>query len=252
MRRKVLLTLCSAALVAQVATQPVFEVASIKHSKPGTQGTGGIDDGPRGNRFTATNITVRRLIMRAYEIADLQISGAPKWLDSDRYDIDAKPDHPVSREQTDLMIQALLALRFKLAMQRETEERSLFALLQDKAGSRLKLHEGDTGGQQDIGSRGQGHWVFRNVGMPRLAVFLSVHAGRAVVDKTGLEGRYDFRLDFTPIRVAPDAVFEQSPADPTRPELVTAVKEQLGLKLESQKGPVEILHVDHVERPTEN
>src|SRR5262245_11994907 len=109
--------LCST--LGQSQTRPEFEVASVKPSKPGTPGAGAIDDGTRGNRFTATNVTVRRLIMRAYEIADWQISGAPQWLDSDRYDIDAKPERPVRRDQTDLMLQAPLAVRFKLAVHRE-------------------------------------------------------------------------------------------------------------------------------------
>ena len=252
MKRALIGALALYTALGQLQTRPEFDVASVKPSKPGTPGAGGIDDGTRGERFTATNVTVRRLIMRAYEIADWQVSGAPKWVDSDRYDVDAKPTRPASREQTDLMLQSMLADRFKLSMHQETEERSLFVLVLDKTGPKLKLHEGDADGSQDVGFRAQGHATFRNVGMPRFAVFLSVQMGRAVVDKTGLGARYDFNLNFTPIRVTPDRVAAPVPPDPSRPELVTALKEQLGLKLESQKGQVNILHVDRVERPTEN
>jgi uncharacterized protein (TIGR03435 family) len=250
MRRVIIgaVALCSA--IGQLQPRPEFEVAAVKPSRPGTQ-VGIYDNDNHGNRFAATSVTLRRLIMRAYEIADWQVSG-PKWLDTDRYDLEAKLEHPATREQTDLMLQALLADRFKLSMHQETEERSLSALVVDRSGPKLKLHEGETNGSQDVGFRGQGHATFRNVGMPRLAVFLSVQMGRAVVDKTDLGGRYDFNLDYATIRVPPDQAVGPVTPDPALPELVTALKDQLGLKLESRKGPVNIFHVDHVEPPTEN
>jgi uncharacterized protein (TIGR03435 family) len=252
MIRKVLLILCSAVLAAQVTAPPAFEVASIKPSKPGTPGAGGLDDGPRGNRFTTRSVAVRRLMMRAYEIADWQITGGPKWLDSDRYDIDAKPAHPARREEINLMLRTLLADRFKLMMHRETEERRLFELQRGSAGSKLTLNDREPDGQQDVGFAGQGHVVFRNVGMPRLAVFLSVQTGHAVVDRTGLTGRYDFKLDFRPTRVASDHILDESQLnDPSRPGIVTAVREQLGLTLVTRKGSVEIFHIDHLQRPTD-
>jgi uncharacterized protein (TIGR03435 family) len=239
----------------QAAKAPAFEVASVKPSQPDGGGTT-IRLAPNANRVTARNATVRRLIMRSYSVADWQISGGPDWLDSERFDIDAAPEHPATSEQLYAMLRTLLADRFKLTMHRETVERALYVLSVDKNGPKLKPHESGGNDQESASTddiKGGRRGTFNNVGMSRLALFLTIESGRAVVDKTGLEGRYDFVLDFAPTRYAVyTGAMIAPPADPGQASLLKAVKEQLGLKLEPQRGPVESLHIDSVERPGGN
>ena len=239
-----------ASVVAQTSSAPAFEVASIKPSIPGSEFW--IRPAANGSRLNTKNVTVRRMIMRTYSIADWQISGGPAWIDSDRYDIDAKPEHPVSSEQLLLMLQTLLADRFKLSMHRETAERSIYALTVEKGGSKLKAHQGGDDDQQGNNYNGAGHAACRNCSMARLANFLSVQTGHSVVDRTGIEGGYDFTLDFAPVRAAPDSRAPSSRSIDTRPEIFTSLREQLGLKLEPQKGTVEMFHIDRVEKPAGN
>jgi uncharacterized protein (TIGR03435 family) len=233
--------------------KPAFEVASIKPTKLDT-GDSQIGANANGSMYTARNVAVRRIIMRAYNVADWRISGGPSWLDTDKYDLDAKPEKPTTVEELRLMLQTLLAERFKLALHSETVERPFFALLQDKAVTPLKPHQQKDGDDTNlIIFGGAGYATFVNANMDRLAYFLSIETGRAVVNKTALEGLYDFMLDYAPIRLAADLFGAAPPSnDSSRPEIFAAVKEQLGLKLESQRGPVDTFHIDHLERPTEN
>jgi len=237
------------------ATKPLaFEVASVKANGSGA-GPPAVRLAPNGNRLTAANATVRRLIMRAYSVADWQISGGPAWMDSEKYDIDAKPEKPTSSQELYAMLRNLLAERFKLTMHIESVERPLYALLVEKDEAKLKKHEAGQNDQEmydwtdDEAGR---HARFNNVPMRQFAFFLKVQTGRDVVDKTGLAGQYDFLLDFFPIRNPGDGGTTTPPEDAGGVGLQTAVRKQLGLKLESQKGWVERLHIDSVERPSEN
>jgi uncharacterized protein (TIGR03435 family) len=199
---------------------------------------------PAGNRFTARNASVRMLILWAYDAADWQVSGGPDWLGSDRFDIEAKPDHPASREQTMAMVQSLLADRFHLTMHHGQKELPVYALAVDKSGPRLAAHQGELGFQQAVRRGAPGHVAFLNVRMPRFAWFLKTEVGREVIDKTGLAGNYDFKLEWVPDDLAQK--------DASGPNLFTAVREQLGLKLESQKGLVDFLIIDRAEKPAAN
>src|SRR5215469_18442755 len=134
-------------LSAQSPTRPAFEVASVKLSAALEQGYG-LGVAPAGNRFTAHNVPARMLILWAYDLAAWQVSGGPAWLDSDRFEIDAKPEHPMSREDTMLMVQSLLAERFLLSMHRETKEMPRYSLKVDNGGPRLTPHNGELGFQQ--------------------------------------------------------------------------------------------------------
>lgn len=242
-----------------------YEVASIKPSK--------VDDGrimfritPDG--FTANGITPKFLIEFAYDLKDFQVSGAPGWAESEKYDIDAKMDEAtieafkkLTREQSvaqrRLMLQSLLAERFKLKVSHSNKEAPIYALVVAKNGPKLTQSADSASGP--AGARGQFRFApgeLNAVGMllSNLADQLGREVGRQVVDKTGLQGRYDFTLHWTPDTPAggPGGPDGAPPPDSSGPSIFTALQEQLGLKLESQKGPVETLVIESVERPSEN
>jgi uncharacterized protein (TIGR03435 family) len=235
--------IASSSAYGQSTKPPAFEVASIKPSEPGLSTFRVSAHQPVGNLFTTTNATVQKLIMMAYNIADWQLSGAPTWLSSEGYDINAKPEHRASRDEIYSMVRTLLAERFKLMMHTETKELRSFALTLDKVDSKIKVNE--IGGPPRV-SESRGRAVFRNVPLTRLTNFLSVEVGRAVLDKTGLTGNYDFTLEFVSSRGS------LNPNSPSGPTIFQAVKDQLGMKLEQGKGNVDLFVIDHVEGPSEN
>lgn len=256
-------------------TSAAYDVASIKPNKSGTN-TVRLMFTPDG--LSATNGTAQMLVDVAYGVENNQISGAPSWLNSERCDIEAKMDRSTADElrkldeeqrrvQTQKMLQALLALH------RETKELPIYALVVAKDGPKLQeAKPGDTypngikspDGPAGAGMMFMGREGLRAQGIPieNLVRHLSRQLGRTVVDRTGLTGKYDFTLKWTADeRQAPmlrGAEGTQpgsggtSEPESSGPSIFTAIQEQLGLKLESQKGPVEILVIDHVERPSEN
>ena len=226
--------------VGIVHAQATFEVASIKPHVGTVTAWGGSFHGPR---LTETAITLRELIEDAYDLRNDQIAGGPSWIGSDRYDIDAKAegDAALTRVQQQQILQALLADRFQLQVHRETKEMPVYALVAGKNGSKLKENSADAKGPNFVrGTTAGMHMEASNGTMENLARQLSFTAGRPVVDKTGLTGFYAFTLDWT------------SATDSDLPSVFTAVQEQLGLRLESQRAPVEMLLIDQAERPSPN
>jgi len=192
--------------------------------------------------------------MDAYELEPYQIIGGPKWMDSDRYDIAAKAEGEgtPAKAQVRLMLQALLADRFRLRVHRETREMLVYMLVIGKGGPKLK--ESATGSQSSFSLSSGGPLTEITVSrgsMEQLAIHLSsAGIGRPVLDRTGLTGSYDYKLRWTSgMSAAPDG----TPADAGgQPSIFTAIQEQLGLKLESGKGPTELVVIDNVEKPSEN
>jgi uncharacterized protein (TIGR03435 family) len=221
--------------------QPAFEVASIKPAAD-TPGTSFFFD--RG-KVEVKKGTVRGIIEMAYEVRDFQISGGPAWLNSDGFDIVAKsaPDGsgiPELRRK----LQTLLAERFQLKVHHETKELPVYALEVGKKGTKLKAEEvsGSNGIRSDCGA------LFGTAAkMATLALVLARQLGRPVEDHTALTGTYTFQVEFMPDG---GACAEKLP--PGRPSIFTALQEQLGLKLEPTKGPVDIIVIDRVEKPSEN
>ena len=235
------LAVCVSGVVyAQSAPGPRFEVASIKpsHADPGSSGiyTG-------NGRLTASNVTLKRCIMGAYAMGPNQILGGPDWLDSDRWDITAKAVQPVGDLMT--MLQTLLAERFKLALHRESKPIEVYVLEVAKNGP--KLEQGD--GQGDNTNSGRGDIVATNITMDRLAELLARQMDLPVVNRTGLEGVFTLKLQWTPENAGPEPV-DRAASD--GPSIFTALQEQLGLGIHAQKEPVEVVVIDHVERPSEN
>lgn len=230
--------LATAVFISATLFGQTFEVASIK---PNPTGGGHSDTDVDGNLLRMKNVTLKACITWAYRMTDSQISG-PDWLTSERFDITAKAESGPPKPE---MLAAALEERFKLAVHRETREMTVFALTVAKGGPKLKKVDP---GEDDTTSR-RGHLTATRVSMNGLARFLAgpnVRLGRPVVNKTGLDGVFDFDLDWTP------GVSDPKSAD-AAPLIFVALQEQLGLKLEAQKGPVEVLVIDHVEKaPTEN
>jgi uncharacterized protein (TIGR03435 family) len=240
----------TAAPLSRAQAQEAFDVASVKPNKTG--GRGGYPGlAPGGQRFTATNLPLLALIMLAYNVTPRQISGVPRFFDTEAYDIEAKCDHPIKQEQALRMLQTLLADRFKLTLHRETKEQPIYALVVGKGVPKLQESQEESTPDAQRTSRG---FVYKRSSMSVLTLILSQQLDRTVVDKTGLNGRYDFSLEYERERVGRGVVEGREPApNPDGlPSIFIAVQEQLGLKLESQKGPVEFLVVDHADKPSEN
>jgi bla regulator protein BlaR1 len=232
--------------------RPAFEVASVKVNKTGER-MGRIGPVDRA-RFIAVNIPLAGLVMTAYDVNIEQISGWPEWAHTERFDVEAKAEHPASRQEINAMLQTLLAERFHLVLHRETREQPIYALVMDKVGPKLKPHPAAPepatrpGEGMPIRPGDKGQVIFNGVQMDRLAWFLGTRLHRRVIDRTGLAGSYDFDLawDGDPRLEG----FGDAPPDPG--SSVFSALHELGLKLESLKGPVEFLTIEHLERPTEN
>jgi bla regulator protein blaR1 len=263
------------------ATQSVFEVASIKLNK---HEGGMMRLGLWGERFLATGMTTQGLIREAFGIQDDQILGRPRWLNSETYDIEAKVEpavadrlHRLSFDQRLIeyrrMLQSVLADRFKFVFHRESKELPMFALVVAKKGTKIEeAKPGDTypngmkdlegNGHGDIMHFGRGQLIGQGIAISNFVEMLSqLGLGLVIVDKTGLTAKYDFTLQWTPDQGTPMSKRMEgelqpagrSPlADSFGPSLFTAMEEQLGLKLERQEGPVDVLVIDHLERPSEN
>jgi uncharacterized protein (TIGR03435 family) len=257
-----------------------FEAASVRPNKSGEQGST-IRRQP-GGRLTATNMPLRALITFAYQLQPFQLVGDPSWIRNENFDIVAKMEGdpapvPPGQGADPLMLamRTMLADRFKLVVHRETREMDIYALVVARPDGTLgpKLQKTTTdcealmaarrGGPPPVapgpdapflcGMRGTfGKLVANSMPMSVFANTLSQRMQRVVVDRTGLPGAWDFELSFaqeTPGGPLPPGV-ELPPVDPNAPSLVTAIQEQLGLRLQSTKGPVEVLVVDGIERPT--
>jgi uncharacterized protein (TIGR03435 family) len=246
---KLLAVACAAGIVAaQTAPDDSlrFEVASLKPSLPNPQAGGIIRPKPANNGYIGTNMTLRSYLMIAYTVRDTQISGGPAWFGDERYDLDAKAEKPGTIDELHIMLRNLLADRCHLKLHMETKEQSGYALVIDKGNPRLTQHDPPSGDHPPIGGGGApGKVVATNVHMNYLALFLSRIVDRPVVDKTGLTGFYDFRLEFAPER-PPGAEQIEGPS------IFEALKQQLGLRLDATKAPSEHIVIDSVEKPTAN
>jgi uncharacterized protein (TIGR03435 family) len=206
-----------------------------------------------GGRFAATNTPVFWLVASAYSLSSgalrpSQIVSAPAWLDSEHYDIIGKPADPgdtTTFEKTRLLLRSLLEERFKLRAHHEQRQMAIYALVRNGAlGPRFKASVLDCATPSSrcgFGGGPAGQVKANAITMDLLAQLLGNATDRVVVDRTGLDGRFDVDLEWSPDQAATD-----------KPSIFTAVQEQLGLKLESSRGPVDVVVIDHVERPTED
>ena len=250
------------------SSRPTFDVTSVKRNTS-ANGLGSL--GAPGGHLMARNVTLRPILKLAYrpssgQLFDYQLIGAPQWIDEDHFDIEARPEgqRPIPREQFQLMLQGLLEDRFRLKTHEEMRELPVYNLI-PKDRPKIQLSEDQTPPSPveapDTGSLPRGAYrsmsdasgitiSAKAISISTLIALLQGQVDRRIVDKTNLNGLYDIRLHFKPeaLSVSPDA----NPADPNGALLFTAIEEQLGLKLESSKGPVEVLVIDSVQRPSEN
>jgi uncharacterized protein (TIGR03435 family) len=263
---------------AQSAPQPAFEVASIKQTPAGTSG-GGYNFEP-GGRTVVRNFTLKNLIMLAWHVQDFQVQSAAGWMDTTRYDIEAKATGNSSDDQSRLMLQSLLADRVHLAMHRETKELPIFALRRMSSsgrnltlakdgsctplaaqsatapsvvsppsppcGATFRLIKSQDNGATTMLVEGRG------MAMDLLARTFGTLLGRHVTNETDLNGSFDLRLEYKPEDFSAPPMAAAQSTESTAPSFFTALQDQLGLKLETQKGPVEVLVVDHAEMPSPN
>ena len=239
--------LAIASFGGEIKAQPCdkFDVASIKVNASG--GGGSYPElAPGGRRLIATNQYLMALLMFAYDVSPMQVSGIPSAFFENRYDVEAACEKPMTKEQLPRLLQSLLEERFHLSIHRELKEQPVYALIVGKGGS--KLHE-TTHENEEPGLRQVAHsFTFTNAKMANLIGVLSQVAGRKVLDKTELSGQYDFKLSY-----APDRDGTSGGGSDGLPESVfTALREQLGLDLEPEKGQIAFLVVDHIEPLTPN
>jgi uncharacterized protein (TIGR03435 family) len=249
-----------------------FDVVSIKPSDPSVQGTN-IGISPGGS-FEARGVTLKMLISQAYDVRDFQISGAPGWVETERYDIITKdavkgPSEEDLGKMTDAgrdefrdrilgKLRALMADRFALKVHKETKDLTVYALMVAKSGSKLGAAPDDgTHGSSLNSSRandGKTLMTGKNLPLSSLIRFLSGQVGRPIIDKTGLTGKYNFTMTYSPDLNRPPDITEGHSGliETSGPSIFTALQEQLGLKLDSQKAPVEILVIDSVQKASDN
>jgi uncharacterized protein (TIGR03435 family) len=272
------------AIVVRAQAPPSFEVATVKANNSGDFGQF-IRRMP-GGRMTATNMTLRSLVTLAYQLAQFQLAGGPSWISTDHFDIVAKmegdpPPVPPGAGPDPMMlsIRALLEDRFKLKVHRETRDMDIYALVMAKPGGGpgpgLKPSTTDCAAMAAARRNqppqgpppmppatgivpcgimgGPGSIRFGGFPISQLTQMLGNQTGRMVVDRTGLTGNWEFELQFAAEqRGQPPPGAELPRADPDAPSIYTALQEQLGLKLESTKGPVEVLVIDSAEHPTDD
>jgi uncharacterized protein (TIGR03435 family) len=261
----------SVAQTVPTQTMPTsFEVASIKLMDTKNPHPPSVNIA--GDQFSATGMTMKELIKIAYDLnygADRQVSGGPAWLGSTRFDIEAKEDPAVSAELQKLaaeqrgdrlrqMLRSLLADRFKLQLHHESTELPVYELVLAKGGSKLMPSVPPVDSNNDgvppkprssIRFAGKGRLEGNDADLPMLVTALCMQpevGGRLVVDKTGLTGKFDFTLKWTP-----DLGTDQPAAD-AGPSLFTALQDELGFRLQPTKAPVDVLVIDRVEMPSEN
>jgi uncharacterized protein (TIGR03435 family) len=240
------------ALPQAPALRPEFEVASVKRNISGSRPW---LVPPVGGRFTATNVTLRQLIGVGWP---QKVSGGPSWVVTDGYDVSAvAPEPNLSREDFSSMMQNLLKDRFGLRVHSEMHEARVYVLLPAKNGLKLPnakpepcfhgLKPRDADPQAGCAGMGVTSESITNekVSMEWFAIVLAGVLGRPVLDRTGFAGSFKVDLEFAPVTPGGDT-------DNTKPSIFTALEEQLGLRLDSQKGSEEVLVIDHVERPSEN
>ncbi len=273
---------------AQFPAGPAFELASVKPSNPDLAGPRGVSF---GGRFTASNLTLRELVLRAYDLFDSELAGGPDWQTSRRFDIQAKAEDPVAGLDAMLpMLKALLADRFQLKVHTEKREMPIYALVlardDGRLGGNITRSNADCskadgalaetraktgpGAVAELLKAGQGlpcaimpvsparvagaaTMRANGMSMAGLARFVTPPAGRIVQDRTGLSGLYDWEITYNPRPLPPspppDGNTPLSTPPSGSPSLMSALQEQLGLKLESTRGPVEILVIDSAALP---
>jgi uncharacterized protein (TIGR03435 family) len=243
---------------AKVSADLRFEVASLKPSD-GTANISGIRPAQGGQRYEAMNCPIKLMIQVAYRVKAEQVVGGPAWMDTDRYDMQAKAEKPSNADELHVMLMNMLVDRLQLKFHQEKREMAMYALTVDKGGAKLTPHEAANAGEPWIDQTQEKplHLKLKATSVPMdyVAFRFSQLLDRPVVNLTNLAGGYDFNLEFTrelPPGFPEGGRINGEEPDTSGPTLFAALKQQLGLELKAQKGPVEVIVIDHVEKPTGN
>lgn len=264
MRQQALFILLLATCHAQESPRLVFDVASIKPHTPRTDPQSmQVDNGA----LIVKNFSLRQLILVFYSTQDFRLLGGPSWMADEGWDIQAKtlndtsvddkvlpePERNALRLRLGQRSRNLLADRFGLVFRRETREEATYELLVEKDGHKLEPAS-DAATSRTAYRMGGGRGGVDGTSVPaqNIALILSARIGRPVADKTGISGRFNFKLDWIPALGEPGAITRPGAPELVGPSIFTAVKEQLGLRLEAVKSPMEVMIVEKVERPPEN
>jgi uncharacterized protein (TIGR03435 family) len=218
-----------------------FEVASIKPSAPGSK-LGTIYPAPGRQRYVGISVSLKLMMTVAYRVNYEQISG-PGWISDDLFDVNAEADKPSTIEELHVMLRNMVADRFKLRMHTETRVRPVYMMSVDKSGVKMKPSE--TAGDPQVSEPAAGSLVGHFTPMSHFAWLLGLFVDRPIVDRTGLKDVYDFTLTWNP-DLTTDAQADSAPG------LFEALRKQLGLRLDAQSGPLEVMVIDHAERPDPN
>lgn len=236
-------------------TPPRFDIASVKRNKSSAPGQ---TIGAQGDRFVGRNVTVRELIVTAYDVPGEQVSGGPGWIDSERYDVEARATSATTWPAQLLMLRSLLADRFNLRLQRDSREIAAYDLVVSPSGVKMKPAQACRDGENPCGGfrTGPGAAIGRHVTGAQVARLLAGRAGRRVTDATGLEGYFDIELRWNPGPVQPGPAqsgpVDAPPIDPSGASLSVAIEEQLGLRFRPSKETTDYLTIIAAERPSEN
>jgi len=240
------LTLALVAPCLAQSAEKTFEITSVRENLSRLDRDSGVN--LSGSRISGTNLSLRTLILQAYGVLDFQVTGGPNWLSTARFDLQATTENtePIAPADLPPLLQRLLADRFHLTVHHESREMKAYVLIVDKGGPKLHEISGtpakSMSGSNQRGSSGTATMAGSGVGMPALAYRIAqqpAFRGSMVLDKTGLNGYYDFTLQW-------------EAGENAGPSLITALREQLGLKLSSEKTTVDVLVIDHAEKPSEN
>lgn len=257
------------------APWPSFDAASVKPVPSGTAGSS--MQWPSPGRIHMVNASARSLIQFAYGLKDFQLAGGPGWANSRGYAIDAKTDDATAsqlqklpgaqqRQRVQLMMRSLLADRFKLTLSHQTKDMPVYVLLMAKGGSKLtptKYKPSDSGWFSSLFASSQPHLLIHPGEIDAFAQSVEALAGvlssipdindRLIEDQTGITGSYDFTLHFSPQMQRAGQPFQPNASvENSGPSIFTALEEQLGLRLENAKGPVDVYTIDHIEEPSPN
>jgi len=230
---------------------PTFEAASVK---PSPEGPGHSGWHTRTGYLVLQNQNLRTMVATAYRLTEDRVLGGPKWIDSDRYNVEARAAGPADDPELLVMLQNMLAERFQVKLHREQKELSGYLLATVKG--RLKIEpdppdpNNPNAGSKSHGSRGR--LEAQRISMDKLTEILSRQLGVPVVDKTDAKGVYTFTLEWTPEPRRPAASDSLVATEPAGPTLFDALAQQLGLKLESKKIRAEVIILDQAQKPTEN
>jgi uncharacterized protein (TIGR03435 family) len=230
------------------ANHLTYEIVSIRPSDPNSQG-GGIDPLPKGIGYNAIGVTIRDMLSVMYRIPKRQITGGPTWIHNERFDVLVRADRPYSIDDLHAMFVNALADRFDLKLHVDTKLGPIYALRVAKSGLKMTQVDEGTDRNSPIHSEGDNQFTGDRVPLNYLCFWLGMKLqqdNRPVMDKTGLTGHYNFKLSFRP-QLSTDA---RETSD--LPSIFDAVKDQLGLQLLPQEGPVRTIVIDHIERPTPN